>query len=204
MLDPITQPEDTDQGSDETESARSVEAENHVPASPPRSHRKVLLITGLLLAGLCLCSGSLALLVWRGTVAALDENNGVGVTIDRFMQAASRGDVESAYDQFSERGKHNTPLERLQEFFSHPVNNALFAGYQRSQVENVNVTQKANSDPNAAQGTVAEINGTLTYEGGYTGNFEAMLEREGNGWKLYGINVTVQPQKIEDFLKAPN
>jgi hypothetical protein len=36
----------------------------------------------------------------------------------------------------------------------------------------------------------------------YTGNFQAVLENENGQWKIYSLEITVPPAKVEDYLKS--
>jgi hypothetical protein len=53
-----------------------------------------------------------------------------------------------------------------------------------------------NSNPDAPQGTVAEVSGTISYAGGIKGDFDAVLEKHGGKWQLDSINITVPPDKV--------
>jgi hypothetical protein len=75
-------------------------------------------------------------------------------------------------------------------------NYVLFDGYRSVTVENINISAAFNTNPDLPQGTVAKVNGTIAYKGGFTGRFEAVLEQEGNKWRLFNINVTVPPDKL--------
>ncbi len=75
-------------------------------------------------------------------------------------------------------------------------NFVLFEGYQSVEVLNLNVSQAFNTNQNLPQGTVAKVDGTISYDGGFIGQFNAVLEKEGDVWRLHNINITVPPNKF--------
>jgi hypothetical protein len=166
-------------------------------AQTSRRGRKVALVAVALLAILFLCGVAGAVLVSSVVTA----RGPVEASVDAFMQALSRDDFDGAYAQFSTRAKRSIEAGEFEEYFSRRANRALFAGYQAAGIENINITFATNADPDAPQGQVAEVNGMLTYQDGFTGSFEAILEREGGEWHMDGIYITIPPEKLEAFLK---
>jgi hypothetical protein len=73
----------------------------------------------------------------------------------------------------------------------------LFDGYQSVTIDTTNLTSAVNTNPDVPQGSVATVNGTVTYTGSVTGSFRATLEKEDGDWRLFLINVTVPPSKIQ-------
>lgn len=76
-------------------------------------------------------------------------------------------------------------------------NYALFEGYQSVTIQNINITTGVNTNPDVPQGLVAKVDGIVTYSGGFTGSFNAVLEREGDHWALDAININIPPNKIQ-------
>jgi hypothetical protein len=87
---------------------------------------------------------------------------------------------------------------------SSDTNYCLFDGYQSISINSVNFGRYVNTNQDSPQGNVARVQGTIYYQDGYSGNLNAVLEQDNNQWRLYSINITVTPQKMEEYLKKPN
>ncbi len=115
--------------------------------------------------------------------------------MDEFMSAMADKDAAKAYALFSIRSQRNTTLADVEKLLD-GNNYILFEGYRSVTLRNLNLSAAFNSNPDLPQGTVAKVEGTVSYEGGFTGAFNAVLEQEGDKWRLFGINVTVPPDKF--------
>ncbi len=176
--------------------------QNSVPEPGPgaaisrRSHRKLWIVGGITAAVVGLCSIACLALVVAGVGQALMERPPIEKILDSFMREMEAKDVETAYGLFSPRAQRQMPLTVLQKMLQ-GNNYALLEGYQTLVVENLNLKAAVNTNPDLPQGTVAEVNGTVSYEGGYKGKFTAVLEKVDGAWKLYNINITVPPDKFK-------
>lgn len=172
-----------------------------IPAPPQKSRRPLVIGGCILLAGLCLCVSVICISVFGFTIyQAIVEKDNIGVVIDKFMTAMVNKNPDQAYALFSARVQKQIPVSRLEDMID-GSNYSLFDGYTKVEVANVNITRGFNTNPDAPQGLVARVNGVITYDGGYRGSFQAVLEQENNEWKLFSINVTVPPDKVDDFIK---
>ncbi|MEW6031044.1 MAG: hypothetical protein AB1554_16365 [Chloroflexota bacterium] len=168
-------------------------------AAPPsvKKSNKVLwlgigggLLVVCLCVVLCLALGGTSLLkVWQ-------EREPVTEVIDSFMRAMVERDTERAFALFSTRARRQIKIDSLEEMLA-GNNYALFEGYQSVTIQNINITTGVNTNPDVPQGLVAKVDGIVTYSGGFTGSFNAVLEREGDHWALDAININIPPNKIQ-------
>jgi len=115
--------------------------------------------------------------------------------VDDFLGSMANKDVDHALTLFSTR-LQRLGMSRVQ--LANLVNShdfVLFEGYQEVAIASVKIETIMNTDPNALQGTVAEINGIITYTGGFDGYFKATLEKENGAWKLGGYRISVSEGK---------
>jgi hypothetical protein len=101
------------------------------------------------------------------------------------------------YALFSTRSQRQTPLSDLESLLG-DEKFVLFDGYEKAELTYLNIGSTFSTDSSKPQGTTARTRGVVTYAGGHTGHFEAVLELEAGKWKLYNINVTVPPDKVGD------
>jgi len=144
--------------------------------------------------GVCLAVG-VGLLVSKISEAGAQKGE-VEQIIDHFMCAMANKDVDAAYALFVTRYREQTPLSNFEEMLE-GNNYVLFEGYQHVEVTYLYLATAMNTDPNRPQGKVIEAKGTILYEGGLAGSFTATLEKENDVWKLFGIYVTVPPEKFD-------
>ena len=130
-----------------------------------------------------------------GIIRVAQERDDVTAVIDEFMREMEKENAVAAYALFSTRAQRQVPLSGIEELLE-GSNYALFEGYDSVMVTDVTINAEFNTDLDLPQGAVAEVSGPVTYQGGITGSFTAVLEKEGDEWRLHFINVTVPPDKI--------
>jgi hypothetical protein len=160
----------------------------HSPDTSPKKPRRKLLI--IIIGGLLVC-----LCAWYAdlfSTGVVQQDNWLAVT-DAFMRAMANQDPNKAYALFSAEFQSEIPDSELEGFLSGP-SFALFDGYLEMEMSAWEISS-------TREGKVAEINATVTYEGGYSGSFDAVLVQERDEWKLISFNVTVPPDKSEDWEK---
>ena len=164
-------------------------------APPPRRSKKLL---WLLLALCLLCCLSMLLCIGiggAGFAQILVEKAPIAKVLDAFMQDMLARDVEAAYALFSLRSQRLTPRADLEDMLQ-GNNYLLFEGYRSLSVDQINLTASLTTNPDAPQGNVAHVSGTVTYRNGFTGSFTAVLEKVEGVWMLYRIDILVPPDKF--------
>ena len=169
---------------------------NVVPLALKKSNKNLWIIVGIVVAVICICSIICLALFGTSFVKVMVERAPVEAVLDTFMKNMEAKDVESAYALFSSRVQRQISQADLKEMIE-GNNYVLFEGYQSLSVQNLNLSAAVNTNPDQPQGTVANVNGEISYSGGFTGSFDAVLEKVDGNWMLYFINVTVPPNKIQ-------
>jgi hypothetical protein len=166
------------------------------PAKPPTkpSHR-TWWIVGIVAAAILVCSVVCGILFGSAIFKSIVERPNVEKVIDQFMRAMAEKDADRAYALFSSRSKRKTPLADIEKL-TEGNNYKLFEGYRSVELTNLNLQAAISTNPDSPQGTVGNANGTISYDGNFTGAFRATLEKEGENWRIFGINVTAPPDKF--------
>jgi hypothetical protein len=146
-----------------------------------------------------MCVAVVAALAAQGILTVSREQAAITPVIQQFMAAMEQRDTDAAYALFSSRAQRQTSLAEVEQLVE-GENYVLFEGYEDAKVEATNLTRSINTNQDVPQGQVATVSGTITYADTVQGTFRAVLEREGEAWKLFSINVTVPPSK---FTEAP-
>jgi hypothetical protein len=171
------------------------------PAPAKKPYRWVITVLVILLALTCLCAGVAAVLVIKSISQMPADMRSVESLIDKFMVAGTQQDSQAAFALFSGRGQQQMPLSEIEKLFQND-NRALFSGYQSLTTTSYNFHTGPGADQDSDQplpaGTFAVLRGTLNYQGGVTGTFNAVLEQVGSDWKLYHIDIGVPPSKFRD------
>lgn len=165
------------------------------PAPRRRSLTTILAIVGVVLLVPCVCCGGLAALMGRGVYVAATERGNVELVVDQYMRQMEARDAEGAYALFSARARRQTTREQIEQLQNGPFHE-LFTDYEKATVTNISVTTGFNSNQDQAQGTVANVQGTIAYSGGVGGTFRGVLEREGDQWRIHNINVNVPAGQV--------
>jgi hypothetical protein len=164
------------------------------PAGTPRRRRLSLGLVAIAI-GVCLVGVLCGVLFGSALIKSVTERPRVERLLDEFMSAMVRGDASAAYSLFSARARRQVPLLEIERMLE-GNNYVLFEGYERLTVANMQVEVAVNTDPNVPQGTVANVEAVIEYEGGFTGSMQALLEQEQSEWRLDRVNVTVPPDKL--------
>lgn len=119
---------------------------------------------------------------------AVTERANVEKVVNTYFQRMEEKDITEAYSLFSPTAKRTIPESKVQELVEGP-NHSLFSSFERATITNIQVMTSPTR-------TVANVQGTVTYEGGITGSFRGVVGREGNEWMIDGMHVTVPPSKL--------
>jgi hypothetical protein len=101
--------------------------------------------------------------------------------VDQFLKYAAARDAESAYALFSSLAKAEVPAEAFAESLQGDFGDYV-QGYQDLSVSSLNITSNAD-------GTYAEMNGTVNYADGSTRAFDARLDKENDIWLVTSLNI---------------
>jgi hypothetical protein len=174
------------------------QAEN-VSANPTQSskssRRTLFIILGVLAGFVVLCGLGLVLVFGGVFLTVKNTSSDVKPVLEQFMQAMERKDANAAYALFSQRAQQQIGVANVEALLS-DTNYPLFEGYQSLTITGVNVSTRATSNQNEAQGVVATVSGKVGYQGGIEGSFEATLEQNDGEWGIHLIDVTVPPEKL--------
>lgn len=118
---------------------------------------------------------------------AAHERGNVEQVVNAWLADVKAGDFNQALKRFSDRAHRSGQLteETLQQLAA----DVAFRGCQSAQVAQIDVSYSANSNQDLPQGTVATVSGTIAYDDGGSGTFQATLERERGLWKLHRIHL---------------
>lgn len=165
-------------------------------AQPParKSHRWLFFLAAGLLLATVVC-GVVAVVLLARSIGQAPANLAAGQkVIDQFMQAGKAQDVDAAYALFATNAQDPSRRTKITQLFG-ARNRVLFAGYQAVDVNDFHVSSGSAADANASAGVEAVFLGTLHYAGGRTGRIQAILEQQGDDWKLFDIKINAAPDK---------
>ena len=174
-----------------------MEEETKVPVIPPKKHWSKLtklffLLLALSLSGIFCCI-AVAGTAWKEGAPSIQEAHAV---FDQFMKAMAAKDVDSALQFFVE------PTETLQRQLQKQIQStdaSLYVGYLSSNPTSWHLNTNLQNDEAQAQ-----ISGTIRYQSGASGIFEAILRKKNGSWKIVRFAVYASPQQIEWFLESEN
>jgi hypothetical protein len=133
--------------------------------------------------------GIFGLVFGAAVVEIVTEQPKVESVIDDYLSAMSDKDAAKAYALFSTRAKRNVSLADV-EILLEGNNYTLFEGYRSMTVTDFTINYTSDPDPDLPQGEVGQVAGTISYSGGFTGDFTAVLEKDGDEWRLFEIIVS--------------
>jgi hypothetical protein len=176
------------------------ETESEIPevsATPLiKSNKKIWIIAGIVIFFICICSIVGVFLIVKGAGSITSEKAPLETILDTFMIKMEAQEFEGAYALFSPRAQRQIPIIELEKL-GQGNNTILFKGYESITIQGLNIATSVNTNPDLPQGIVANINGTITYSGGFSGQLSAILEKVDGVWMIDKINVTVPPDKLE-------
>ena len=121
-----------------------------------------------------------------GLIPGGEESHAV---VKSFMEDAVAKDIDKACACFA------SPVdEQLRNDIEGLIldNYQLFEGYQ-------DVKRRIINDQMGEPHDTAEYDGEVTYSGEYEGRVETSLVKQGEVWKLTGINVEISQEKLDDY-----
>ncbi len=146
---------------------------------PNRTLRWVMLGIGLLVTTLVLCCGIFAFGGWRLIGGVINEASAIEEVIRQFMDAGRRQDIGAAEALFADTALSSISRADFERLFA---NRQLFREVADVSLDSFNINTNA-------EGTTAEVGGTLTYvDGAPSQSFTARLQKEGEQWRLVRID----------------
>lgn len=165
------------------------------PITPKKKRGKkfwILIIIAIGILGcVTLCVSFAVLSFFRSNT----EKEPIQKVLDTYMLDMKNKDAEGAYELFTPRVKKKVPLEVL-ENLTKGNNYIIFEGYQSLSIQKLLMKRAFNTNPDLPQGDVATFEADVKYTGGIIGHLQATLEKNGDIWTIYYVNVTVPPDKI--------
>lgn len=165
-------------------------------ALPPQKRRRItplrVAIIGMVL---CLALAICAVLAGRLVLDSIRDRIKIEARIDAFMEAMADRDAARANTALSSHARQEMSQADL-ETMTHGASYAQFEGYRRIKVSDTRFHDTSSRDPGEPHGRHVIVTGTIDYDGGFRGNFSASLEKEGEHWFLYRIEITVPPGKV--------
>jgi hypothetical protein len=164
-----------------------------------KSRKRLWMISGALVLGSLVCLGLLTagvIALSGALVTFASERERVERVLDGFMRAVEDKDTARAYTFMSRRATKLWAMSRMEGMIK-GNNYVIFDGYRSLQVSDITIGFQSSPQPGEPQGIVAQVSGSVTYDCGYTGDFEAVLEKEGDNWRIFGIQVNVPPDKLK-------
>jgi hypothetical protein len=180
-----------------------------LPVSEPASRRSHNLwwIILLCIAGLALLAASSFGIYKLVSTHALtlmpqDDQTQIQNTLDKFMQALAKKDVDSAYAMLSASGQKQAPKAKMRQMVQ-GTNFTVFEDYQSTEIEQLSVSQSFNGGQSQNQHTVqAYVAGYFHYSDGVKRRFTASLVKEEDTWKIDTFSVDWRPVQ-EQQLQGP-
>ncbi len=171
------------------------------PPPTPSKRRFPWKILALVVLALALLCGVLTLVATlTGRHVALKEEPAIAETLDSLMQSMAAGDIDAAYGLFSPRAQRQFPQEDLAKLAA-MLDGLMFKGYESLTIERLIISKSFNTNPDLPQGTVAQVQAVVHYQGGHEGRLTAVLEKVEGQWRLHHFNVTVPPEMVPSSLQ---
>jgi hypothetical protein len=119
---------------------------------------------------------------------AVTERANVEQVVNTYFQRMENKDGAGAYALFSPTAKRTVSQSKVEELIT-GENYSLFSDFERATITNIQVMTSPTR-------TVANVQGSVTYDGGVTGTFRGVVGREGDEWMIDGMHVTIPPSKL--------
>ncbi|RPI31162.1 MAG: nuclear transport factor 2 family protein [Chloroflexota bacterium] len=165
-----------------------------IQPQPKKSRTILWIVLAVSIVGTCLCTiVCVAPFIVAGAKVAA-ERAPVESVLNDYMRYMAAKDVDSAFALFSPHMQEQTPVEYMQ-YLVAEGNDAMFSGFQSLTVDSLRLGSETSTDPTQPQGVTAYVSGTISYSGGFTGQYVAILEKVDGAWKIYSVTVTVPQNK---------
>lgn len=129
-----------------------------------------------------------------------EAQNEAATLVGSYMWSMANRDAAQAHALLSSRAQAVYSLSDVEQLL-HDNNYGLFEGYESIEVDNVTVTSRFSTNPSDPR-TMAQVKGTVNYQGGVQGTFEANMELEDGQWRLSKVWIVVPPEKLQGSPEA--
>ena len=155
------------------------------PATPPRKNRLLVVLIVAAIVVLALCAAIFAFIFNQVGQVASNEVPAMQKTVDDFIRAGGKQDVEAGYALFAPEAQQQFAKADVEKMFvGKPT---LFDKFQSTAVTSFNINSNVATGSGSA--TTAQLEGTVTHSDS-KGTFNAELMKVGDRWLLININIT--------------
>jgi hypothetical protein len=167
------------------------------PAIIKKSKRKTWKIIGIILGVIVACSVICVAIIGIGAYKVSVETPPVQAKILDFVKYMGDKDFNSAYALFSPQAQKVFQLSDLEKFTQGNYY-ILFDGIENLTLNDIRLNVNITNNPDLPSGLYAIVNSTITYKDGQKGNLYMVLGKENDVWMIYGFNITISPDKIDN------
>lgn len=133
-------------------------------------------------------------------ISVADAQNAAEELVDAYMRSMAEKNVMLAYALLSTRLQQVYSLSDVEGLLQ-GNSYGLYEAYESTEVEKVIVTTRFSTNP-AVPRTMAQVTGTVNYQGGVQGTIEANMELEDGQWRLSKVWIVVPPEKLQGSPEA--
>lgn len=136
-----------------------------------------------------LCCGGFGSLAIMGARAIMKEKPGLDAELTSFFNDMAKKDYDAAYGHYPLSVQQQYSRDRFDQA-TQAVLGATFENYQSYQTTGFRIVYGRPPDVSGPMGTYAHVQGLLKMKDGSQRGFNATLIKEGERWRLYGMNVS--------------
>ena len=117
--------------------------------------------------------------------------------VKQFLHVVDIGDIDRAYELMSTRAKTEVSRSQLKKLMTDPSNLGRFDGYKKLYVERSWILTRIDVNPDFRRHQVT-LEGSVVYDNAPDATFRAVVEKEGDEWKILEISVDAPSGQGDD------
>lgn len=175
---------------------KTPEQKTTIPKKPNLKSRIYFSLIGIVIISI-ICGLATFGIFWFKKADAGKEAVQVQAVMNDYMQAMAAGDSAKGYIYFSDRVKAVRTAADLAALLSKVEQRALYDGFVSAEIITIQTSTVLETAPENPAGEVADVSGTIQYEDNFSGEFSAVLQKEGGEWRIHAIEISVPEEKID-------
>lgn len=136
---------------------------------------------------LMMCCGGMGALGFGAYRIVSVEKPGIDAELTAYFNDLKSKDLDAACTHFSNTVLRRQTKEQVMAALNTPIWQS-FDGFESYQTAGIQVFWGRPVAPGEPAATTASVNGTIRFKDGRTGTFTATMEKQGEQWRIFGIN----------------